>query len=116
MSSTITLPRSGAKATIVMSGGFVNPLVWSVILDACPHREARGSSRAEAIAFADTVALELRAALIPPGAFLVREDEGTVEALVAKLQEMPCGPDGEPWSDHDLARAVLAALREASRG
>lgn len=86
-----------------------------------------GKTRDECLAWLDDRVLSIRAALLPPGAIVVRDSEETRERIARSLW------DGEgysePWGEaaknsHPVtyrsvlrdARAVVAALREASHG
>ena len=72
-------------------------------------------TRDECIAWLDTRVLDLRAALLPPGAIVVRDDETTreiVERVIHDEIHCVCRNEGGHKS---FAAAVLAALRESAK-
>lgn len=125
MSETITLPRSGAKlerlrgadAVVGSWSGFdimagLVRVAWTASVwhkeTKCGFRVGGVPSLERALELVDERLMGLRAAMLPPGAFIVRDDEGTRERV-----ERALGSCVQGHTRKHIVEAVLAALREA---
>ena len=139
---TITLPKSGLVLTWMKEwGGYELAILpgvdanlgsssdgtWDAWIDHNDGDSLRGT-QAECLAWLDVVVLELRAAMLPPGAIVVEDSPETVERVAQALMTQDAwNPktlselDDSNRSCHQAAamrfraeaNAVLAALRES---
>ena len=115
----IVLPRSGVVLTRAPNGSYRYPAryvdhemflvvgtdsAWyEITLDRL--NESDDGTLAECVAWLDAAVMRERAKLLPPGGFVVTDDEATVDAIIAALRGRGMA------ADEADARAVLSALR-----